>query len=346
MDYKQLVVICLAILTLTAVGVVLNEAEAVVLPLVIAWLLVYILAPAVDFLRRHRFPETLAIALVLLALLGVCGLVAAFMDSRIAEFVDKYPTYQVRFERIVKSVTHSLSLPDNWMDRVDWSGRLTAVVEGLAQSAFTFMSELLMVIIFLVFLLLGRRGFREKLRVALPFERAEKFRQIYSAVSRQIGTYLGAVFFISLATGALVWAALAAIGVQFAATWGFLAFLLNFIPTLGSVIATIPPVLLAFVQYYPNWWPAILAAILLTAIQQVIGNVVSPKVMGDRLNLSPVVILFSLLFWGWLWGVVGAILSTPIAAAIKIVCENVEPLRPVAVLMGSKAESLEPLEPC
>jgi predicted PurR-regulated permease PerM len=118
-------------------------------------------------------------------------------------------------------------------------------------------------------------------------------------------------------------------------TWGALAFFLNFIPTVGSIVASIPPILLALVQFYPSLWPGVVTLLSMMTIQLGMGNALAPKVMGDQLNLSPVVVLLSLLFWGWLWGIVGALLSIPIAAAIKIVCENIETLHPISVMMGS-----------
>ncbi|MDX1667769.1 MAG: AI-2E family transporter, partial [Saprospiraceae bacterium] len=114
-----------------------------------------------------------------------------------------------------------------------------------------------------------------------------------------------------------------------------MAFFLNFIPTIGSIIASLPPILLAFVQYPDDPWKGFATLGLIAAIQMSVGNVITPKVMGDRLNLSPVVVLISLIFWGWLWGPVGAILSIPIASALKIVCENIESLKPIGILMGS-----------
>ena len=155
--------------------------------------------------------------------------------------------------------------------------------------------------------------------------------------------YLLLQFFISLATGLCVWLALWAIGVEFALTWGVLAFVLNFIPTIGSIIASIPPILIALVQYAPgSYWPAIVTACALLAIQLAIGNVISPRVMGDQLNLSPVAVLVFLLFWSWLRGPAGALLSVPVTAAIKIVCDNIAPLAPIGVLLGAGRAVREP----
>jgi predicted PurR-regulated permease PerM len=123
--------------------------------------------------------------------------------------------------------------------------------------------------------------------------------------------------------------------VEFAFAWGLLAFVLNFIPTVGSIVASIPPVLMALVQFAPSIWPAVGVVLVLLVIQNTLGNFIAPKVYGDRLNLSPVVILLFLLFWGWLWGIVGALLAVPLAAAIQIALAQIPALAPLAVMMGS-----------
>jgi AI-2 transport protein TqsA len=184
-------------------------------------------------------------------------------------------------------------------------------------------------------LLLAKPYFKFKIKKAFSSDQADRVSRIIESISKQIGSYLALQFLISLTTGILVWLALVVIGVDFAATWGILAFVLNFIPTVGSIIASLLPVLVATIQFYPSYWTPIICLVSMLIIQMVMGNVVSPKVMGDRLNLSPVAILLSLLFWGWLWGIIGALLSVPFTAAIMIVCENIEPLQPISIMMGS-----------
>jgi len=170
---------------------------------------------------------------------------------------------------------------------------------------------------------------------ALSERRAAQMKKIVGSISSEISRYLWVMVIISLTTGVLIWLALSLIGVDFPVTWGALAFFFNFIPTIGSIVASLPPILLALVQFYPAVWPGVVTLVAITAIQMTIGNFIAPKVLGDRLHLSPVVILISLLFWGWLWGIVGALLAVPIASAIKIACENIEELHPIAIMMGS-----------
>ena len=155
-----------------------------------------------------------------------------------------------------------------------------------------------------------------------------------SSVSYEISSYLGTLTLISLGTGICTWAALEVIGVELAIGWGVLTFILNYIPTVGSIIATGPPVMMAMLQFSPGYVQPIVVLLSLSAIQITIGNVITPKVVGDRLGLSPVVILLSLLLWGTIWGIPGAILSVPIASIMKIVCESFTSLRPISVMMG------------
>ena len=335
MDKNRIVVVLLAVLTLIAVGVVLKVARVVILPLVIAWLLSYILSPLIRVMERLRIPATLGVLLVLFLLLGVCFLSGYFIYSSVSGFAEAFPKYQARLSEIAGTLTSSLNLPPDLFNNLDMGNKIGAFVIRLSGTFVSFVSNLVTVLIFLVFMLLAKPYFKYKIRKAFLPAQADRVSHIVNSISGQIGRYLIVQFLISLVTGLLVWLALTLIGVDFAITWGALAFFLNFIPNVGSIIASIPPILIALVQFYPDLWPAVLTLLCVLAIQMVIGNFISPKVMGERLNLSPVVILVSLLFWGWLWGVVGALLSVPIAAAIMILCENVEALHPIAVLMGS-----------
>jgi predicted PurR-regulated permease PerM len=206
---------------------------------------------------------------------------------------------------------------------------------SLSGSVFAFVSELVLVVVFLFFILLGKPFFKYKILKSFSQEKANQLSEITFSITAQIRRYLSLQFLISFVTGVLVWLTLELVGVDFAITWGAVAFFLNFIPTVGSIVSSIPPILLALVQFYPSFWPGIITLIALLTIQLSIGNGIAPKVLGDQLNLSPVVILLSLLFWGWLWGGIGALLSVPVTAALKIVCENIESLHPISVMMGS-----------
>jgi len=158
---------------------------------------------------------------------------------------------------------------------------------------------------------------------------------VLNNINRQIQKYLIAKSLISLTTGILFGVVLTLFGVEFALIWALLAFMLNFIPNIGSVIATVLPLTVALIQFSSVaevFW----IAICLVAIQMIIGNFLDPRIVGRSLNLSPLVVLFTLIFWGWLWGIIGMFLAVPIAVVIKIIFENIKPLRFISVLMSAR----------
>jgi predicted PurR-regulated permease PerM len=327
------VVVLLAILTVVAIGVVLKSAQSVIRPLIIAWLLSYIFGPTVNYLTERKVPLPMIVSLIVIFLMLVCYLGGVFLIGRIASFVDAFPSYNERMLALLSQ--HTADWSWNPLEGIAWGDTVTKWLGTMANSVVSFVSNLVLVMIFLVFLLSGRPYLEAKIYKAFSDDTADSISRISSTISGQISRYLAVQSLISLVTGILVYAVLNVLNIDFAITFGAMAFFLNFIPTIGSIIASLPPIMLAFVQYPEEAWRGFVVAGLIAAIQMSIGNVLTPKVMGDRLNLSPVVVLISLIFWGWLWGPIGAILSIPIAAALKIVCENIESLKPIGILMGS-----------
>jgi AI-2 transport protein TqsA len=334
-DRSKVTFIFLGVLVLIAVGVVLKYAQSVILPLIIAWLLSYLIGPAINFMTRRKIPTTLAVVIILIFLLGLFYLAFTFLYARFSAFAAAYPKYHTRLTELVALITSKWNLEFDPLAGINWGQNIGRFLASLSRSIFVFVSQLVLVVIFLFFILLGKPYFRYKILKSFSAENADQIARIAFSITGQIRHYLSLQFVISFITGFLVWLALEIIGVDFAVTWGALAFFLNFIPTVGSIVASIPPILLALVQFYPSIWPGVVTLISVVTIQLGMGNALAPKVMGDQLNLSPVVVLLSLLFWGWLWGIVGALISIPIAAAIKIVCENIETLHPISVMMGS-----------
>ncbi len=330
----NMIIALLSVLVITAICFVLREAQQVILPLIIAWLLSYILGPVVTFMTRRRIPTGLAVTMVLLLLMGVGYLGGMFVIARVQIFWMAFPAYQDRVMTLLREATATWDMEFDPLVGIDWGGKLAGFMAGAGRWAISFSMQLTMVIIYLIFLLLGKPFFNSKLDAAFSARQAKRIGSVLGAISSQIGVYLSLQLLISALTGFFVWLALAWMQVDFAVTWGVLAFLLNFIPTVGSIVASIPPLLIAFVQF-ESLWPLLGVGLLLLVIQMTFGNFISPKLLGERLNLSPVVVLLSLVFWGWLLGIVGALLSVPIASSIKIVCENFAPLRPISIMMGS-----------
>lgn len=346
MRRSNLIVGLLSVLALFAVAAAFKAAQTVVIPLMIAWLLSYICGPVVSYFVHKKVPLGVSVLTVLVLVLVVCWLGGVFLGGRVSSVLAESQRYISQLNSIYQDVTANLDLPEDFLEDINWTQQLGPKVASasvtLASFMGNFLGKLTLVLIFLVFMLLGKPYFKYKVAAAFPAERALQLTEMIASISKQIGQYLVVKVAISATTGVFVWTALTLLKVEFALTWGALAFFLNFIPSIGSILASFPPILLSIVQYYPSTPEAgswmlipILTTVILLVIQMVMGNVIEPKIMGDSLNLSPVVILLSLIFFGWMWGIVGALLSVPIAAAIKIVCENVDALKPISILMGS-----------
>jgi predicted PurR-regulated permease PerM len=339
MKRANLLVGLLSVLVIFAVAAAFKAAHSVVIPLMIAWLLSYICGPVVNHLVYRKVPLGLAVFAVLVLVLIIFYFFGTFLYGRVRDVLAESPKYINQLNTIYSDTVHNLNISEEYLAGINWTEKLGPRLAQLSASIAiwmgNFLGKLMLVLIFLVFMLLGKPYFRYKVERAFPPDRADQFSSMTESISKQIGQYLVVKVAISGTTGVLVWAALSLLQVEFALTWGALAFFLNFIPSIGSILASIPPILLAVVQFYPSVWMPIFVAAVLLLIQMTMGNVIEPKIMGDSLNLSPVIILLALVFFGWLWGFVGALLSVPIAAAIKICCENIEALRPISILMGS-----------
>src|SRR5262249_54116865 len=196
-----------------------------------------------------------------------------------------------------------------------------------------FASNVVVVLVYLVFLLVEQAGFARRIESAFGPVRARPILAVVARINTSITQYLAVMTFVCLLTGILTTAVLLAFGVDYAILWGILTFLANYIPYLGSLVAVALPVLLTVVQF-GGLWPAVGVLVLLVLINNVIGFVIQPMMAGRRLDLSPLMILVSLAFGSAVWGVVGMILAVPMAVVVKTVLENVEETRPIAGLMA------------
>lgn len=335
MNHNRVITGLLIVLVAIAVGAVLKLTVTIVLPLVIALLLSFVLSPIVELLVRLRFPRIVAIILVILLFLGFGFLLGLVLYSSVQSMIRVWPSYQRRFINIVELTIKSLNISSPVIDRLDLARSFGSVAVSFFGSFVGFLAGLIMVIVYLLFILLEKPFLRKKLHDAIQGRRTEKVYKILGHINGQVGRYLTIKFIVSLVTGLLVWGSFGLIGLDFAFIWGVVAFLFNFVPSIGSIAVGAVSLVFAIVQFYPNWNPVIWVGLAMLAIQNVIGNITEPKLQGDNLNLSPVIILFSLLLWGWLWGVMGMLLSVPLTVALKIILEHIPGLEFAGVLMGT-----------
>jgi predicted PurR-regulated permease PerM len=345
---SKLALIFLGILTFFAVGFVLKILEPILLPFVVAVFLSRIFGPLNTALRRRRVPAALSILIVLVAVSVALAIFAAVVYTSAAAFTAGLPRYQARSKELVAAAlawaSHRLPwLPAqiqqwHWQDAFGIES-VTGFLAATAGGFLVFLNDTFLVLLFLVFLLLGSEGFPAKLHRALASDHAERLAEMMRNIEAGVRRYLLTKTLINLTTASLVTALMAAFGVDFPLLWGLLTFLAHYIPNFGAVISVALPTMFLFLQLSPG--KALLIAALSAAIQLTIGNAVEPRVMGSSLDLSPLLVLLALIFWGWLWGPWGMVLSVPITSTIKIICENVGSLHPVAVLMSGSPEQVK-----
>jgi len=283
------------------------------------------LKPVIDFQRRRlHAPQPIAVAGALLMAVAILGSIGVPLTSSIAK---TWPSFQERSHQFFTHITQAGPLArfgfsanmipidfSTWTDSLSTAG-------GIASRTF-------LVVVFTLFILLGRPG------------QKRRHNGLLTEIEFRVQVYISQMVLLSAVAGIGVGAVLFALGVQFAAMFGFLAFLLNFIPTIGSIIATLLP--LPIILLNPDMPIAFkVLAIAFPALFQIyLGNAVQPRVLGNALDLHPIVILLSLIFWSMIWGVAGAFLATPMTAVLRIVLEKIPATRPLANLLAGRIDAV------
>lgn len=311
-------------------------------PLLLAAFFTYLLHPMASWLERRRFPAIIAYALTI-ATVGVVffGFGRVIVDS-IERFQERAHAYQPNLERITQSLTelaHDLGL-------LAYSEELTleqlaSDFPEMAQTAVsavtTFMLKGagfgLVMAFFMVFMIQESHYFESRLRLGFGDQRAGRVLRITRVLNADVQRYVVLKAIVSLVTGGLAFVVLVAFGVEFAPILALIIFAFNFIPYVGSIAATILPGLVAMLQF-PSAWNALIVVALITAIQQVLGNLWEPHLQGRKLNVSPLLILIALAYFGWMWGVVGMVVSVPLIAGLRLLLEQFPRTRFIAALMS------------
>lgn len=343
-------VVLLGIIAIAIIGFILLELRSVLLPFVIAVLLSIIFSPIVTTLKKRNIPTALSLIIVLITFALVLFLVGLLIYSSTESFVNEIPKYEQRMTGIIDSVVQSVNRTAaeleidlqqvHWSQAFQLSSLAGALTSGVG-SFLNFLTNLFLVLLFMLFILAGSGDLVNKIRLAFPDQRAVQFAAMITNIESRVRQYLFTKTVVSAATGLASFFVLWVLGVDFPLVWAFLTFLLHYIPNIGSIIAIVFPCALAFLQF-DSAGPPLAALILLSVVHMTMGNVVEPKLMAFQLDLSPLMVLVSLIFWGWLWGAWGMILAVPIMATIKIVFENLGSFRPLAVIMGGTAPHKAP----
>ncbi len=338
-----------AVITLAAIVVIIYGMQAgkvLLVPLLLAVFIALLAVRPMLWLQRHRVPSVLAALLLLVLIMLLLAVLGTIVGASIADFTAALPAYQARLDSLVERL---LRLAATHMDGDRRIEGLSDVVDpgwamGLAANILNGLRDVLtntfLILFTVVFILLEVSSVQTKVRAAFgkrtdAFENAAQF-------LNNLGRYLYIKTAVSAATGLTAGGLTWLIGLDFPLLWGMLAFLLNYVPTIGSIIAAVPAVLMALVQLGVG--EATATAVAFGAINVVFGALLEPRLMGYGVGISPLIVFTGLVFWGWIFGPVGMLLSVPLTMTLKLALEGDERTRWIAILLGSGRDAEHELE--
>ncbi|MEW6653847.1 MAG: AI-2E family transporter [Bacteroidota bacterium] len=351
-----------SVIGLFVIFIFLKELQHVFIPLVVAYFMFFFFEPLNTFLERCKIPLGLVIFIdIALTAFLIYGVSHVIIDSAI-QFGEQFPVYEQKLNNIVSDAAKSLGLWDSSLtqfsiQRVLQKLDYSLLATGVFESTLSLVTSVLLVLFFFIFISSGHEKTLQAIRArfvekevkhslkkmkrehknslldeetsayeelnfeTITIQREETLQRTFKDITEQVQKYIITKFLVSLSVGLVMGTILWSFDVEFFIIWAAFAVILNFIPNIGSVIAVIMPALMTLVQY-ESFGYALLVTSVLIVVQNIIGNIIEPKIFGYRLGLNPLVILLSLLLWGYLWGIVGMFISVPLTAVLKIIISN------------------------
>jgi len=322
----------------------MRAAQDIIVPFLLAGFIAVISVPYLNWLQQKGMPLLVALLIIIITILGAGFGLAALLGTSLEGFSRDLPSYQERLHGEVSGFVHWLrsrgvAISDQtFLSYLD-PGSAMRLASGLLKGLGNTLTNAFLILLTVIFILLEASSFTGKLRAALG-KPDHSLDQMY-AVLDNIKRYMSIKTLTSALTGIIVAAGLGLIGVDFALLWGFFAFLLNFIPNIGSFIAAVPAVLITLLQL--GIGGAVGVAGLYLLVNVVIGSILEPRWMGNELGVSPLIVFLSLVFWGWVFGPVGMFLSVPLTISVQIALASSEDTRWLAILLGPGVKQ-EPVE--
>lgn len=319
----------------------LQMAKALLVPMLVAVFLALITVRPMLWMQSKRVPAVLAALVIVTFIMLILLLLGGIVGTSIGDFTAALPSYQKRLDGIIQGAFNFIASRvatdgslQSFRDMIDagWAMALAATILNGLKDVLT---NVFLIFITMIFILLEASTVETKMRAA--FGRSTSSLHELGAFLTNLGRYLGIKTVVSLATGLLAGVLTYSIGVDFPLLWAMLAFLLNYVPTIGSIIAAIPAVLLALVQLGPA--EATATAVGFIAINIVFGNFLEPRLMGYGVGISPLVVFFGLIFWGFVFGPIGMLLSVPLTMTLKMGLESDRRTRWIAILIGSERDA-------
>lgn len=324
------------VLVMAAVVIILagiKMAAVIVVPFLLAFFLAVILSPFYLWLKSKRVNEVFALVMIVSLLIAIITILFLLVGNSVEDFTNNVPAYEAKLRAdlialLEKLQSWGVGIPkEDILNLVNMQSVMQYIATTL-KSLGSLVTQSFMIILTVVFMLMEISQFSRKL-TQTNSNSLEKFIDISDSIKH----YLLLKFFTSAATGMVITIGLKIFDVHYAVLWGLVAFMLNFIPTIGSIIAAVPAVLMAIVQYDIS--TSLGVALLYIIVNVSIGSILEPRIMGKGLGLSTLIVFLSLIFWGWLLGPIGMLLSVPLTIMIKIALDTQENTRWIAIMLGS-----------
>ncbi len=337
--------IFLGIISLAIVVFILKELRTIFIPLTFAIFLSFLFQPLNRFLLNKKIPVGLTILLMVIIILVSFTLMGTIVYTSVSSFVTEFPKYETQITEMFQKLIVQLEIPvekvmDYLKNKVNWlqlANRfsLSKIISGTMGTFIDFLVKLLLTVAFMIFIVLERTKLIKRVEKVLTEKEAGHFTNVLIKIEESVKTYLVNKTFISLFTGLISMFFIAVMGIDFAVISGLLIFILNYIPHLGSIVASAFPMIICFIQFGISW-QLIAISIALISTQMIMGNFVEPKIMGTGLKLSPLFVLITLIFWFWVWGPVGMILAVPIFSAMNLIIKEIPSLKIVSAFISSE----------
>lgn len=327
-----------------AIVVILIYGQTLMIPFVFAlliWFLVTKVKSVLDMIPfvKERFPNWVKSLVTSVLIFGTLGFVTSVLTASINSLAKSYKQYENNVVVMTQKVNDTFQIDLNAMlgdfiSDFDFGGILESIfssLSGLVGNAF-------MILVYVLFVFLEATSFQTKIRaVCKTDEQYAGVKEMLSKMEASITNYIGLKTLVSVITGLLSYIVLLIIGVDSPVFWAFLIFLLNYIPTIGSLTGTLFPAFFSLLQF-GEFQPFFLVLIFVGVIQVIVGNVIEPKLMGNSLNISALVTILALSFWGAIWGITGMFLSVPITVMMVIVFAQFDGTRPIAIMLSEKGK--------
>ena len=326
---------------------ILMELQGILVPFVLAVFITLLFQPFYRWMLTKKVPSFLAIIIIVLTILVLSNITSVFVFAGINSFKANFPVYEQKFYDLYQSFTATFNITQK--DMADFQnslkienllkeGTFTSTATNVFSSVLGIFSNFVLILIYVIFLYSEIGSLKNRVARAFTQERGHKIVKTLIDIFEEVRRYIIGKTILSLGQAIAVAIVLGVTGVEFYFIWAFLFFVTDYIPYIGSLVVS-ALIGVAMLIQFDNFITPVIIMIILIVIQNIKGNMIEPKVLGEKLDLSPILLLLSLLFWGYIWGVVGMILAYPIMSTIKIILMNFEQTRPIAIMMSYNLNS-------